>query len=375
MVPTPTKLCSCSKRFGLLPVLASLLLGACGLRTASSGAQGDTLAFSHASLLTVVDDGRVMHADVHDPWHAGQTLQHLAVGPAGGESVLRPLQRVVVFTTAHCQLLEYLGLADRVVGVCDVQYILIPDIQQRVKAGRIADCGNSMSPDVEKIVSLHPDAIIVSPYEGASYGRLEKLGIPLIMAADYMETSALGRAEWMRFYGRLFGQAQRADSLYHVVDSTYGALKAYAARLPKGRSILTERKTGAVWYVPGGQSTVGTLLADANSPYAFAADGHSGSLALSFEQVADRAGQADVWAFKFNGQQPMTRADLLREYHGYKVLRAFRTGEVYECNASQVPYFEEVSFRPDYLLREMLLLAHPGAPLGTLRYYRKMPAD
>ena len=41
-----------------------------------------------------------------------------------------------------------------------------------------------------------------------------KLNIPIIECADYMETSALGRAEWMRFYGLLFGEAQKADSLF-----------------------------------------------------------------------------------------------------------------------------------------------------------------
>lgn len=349
-----------------------LLLCSCGNHTAGSGPQGDTLTLDHASLLTMVEDGASTHVTVSDPWHAGKTLQRLTLGTAENNGVLRPLRRVVVFTTSHCQLLEYLGLANRIVGVCDVQYMLIPDIQQRVKTGAIADCGDAMSPDVEKIVSLNPDAIILSPFEGGSYGRLERLGIPLIMAADYMETSALGRAEWMRYYGRLFGEAAKSDSLFHVVDSTYGALKAYAARLPKGRSILTERKTGAVWYVPGGQSSMGVLLADANSPYAFANDEHSGSLSLSFEQVLDKAGASDVWAFKFNGKRPMTRTDLLREYQGYKVLRAFQTGEIYECNASLTPYFEEVSFRPDYLLREMILLAHPKAALGNLRYFTKI---
>lgn len=117
---------------------------------------------------------------------------------------------------------------------------------------------------------------------------------------------------------------------------------------------------------------MGVLLADANSPYAFANDDHSGSLSLSFEQVLDKAGASDVWAFKFNGQRPMTRTDLLREYQGYKALRAFQTGEIYECNASLTPYFEEVSFRPDYLLREMILLAHPKAALGNLRYFTKI---
>lgn len=353
-------------------VTCVLLLCACGSRTAGSGPQGDTLVLGHSDLLTLVERGAETSVSVKDPWRQGQTLQRLTLGASATRGVLCPLRRVVVFTTAHCQLLEYLGLADRVVGVCDVQYIHIADIQRRVKAGLIADCGDAMNPNVEKIVSLRPDAIILSPFEGASYGRLEKLGIPLIFAADYMETSALGRAEWMRYYGRLFGQGQRADSLFHVVDSTYDALKAYAARLPHGRSVLTERMTGPVWYVPGGKSSMGTIMADANSPYAFAADSHSGSLPLSFEQVLSQAGQSDVWAFQVNGQRPMSRADLLREYHGYQALKAFQTGCIYECNASVTPYFEEVSFRPDYLLREMILLAHPQAPLGRLRYYQKL---
>ncbi len=359
---------------GIVCILACvLLLASCGSHTTGNGPQGDTLAFDHADLLTLVESGSETSVSVKDPWHKGQTLQSLTVGPKTGKDALCPLRRVVVFTTAHCQLLEYLGLADRIVGVCDVQYIHIPDIQRRVKAGQVANCGDAMNPDVEKIVSLRPDAIILSPFEGASYGRLEKLGIPLIFAADYMETSALGRAEWMRYYGRLFGQARRADSLYHVVDSTYGSLKAYAARLPRGRSILTERMTGSVWYVPGGKSSKGVIFADANSPYAFAADGHSGSLPLPFEQVLSQAGQADVWAFQINGQRMMTRADLLREYHGYKALKAFQRGDIYECDAAVTPYFEEVSFRPDYLLREMIILSHPQARLGQLRYYKKLP--
>ena len=352
-----------------------LLLGSCGLRTVGNSPQGDTLVFAHSDLLTLVERGAETSVSVKDPWHQGQTLQSLTVGQTAGKEALRPLRRVVVFTTAHCQLLEYLGLADRIVGVCDLQYIHIPDIRRRVEAGQITDCGDAMNPDVEKIVSLRPDAIILSPFEGASYGRLEKLGIPLILAAEYMETSALGRAEWMRYYGRLFGQAHRADSLFHVVDSTYGALKAYAARLPHGRSILVERMTGSVWYVPGGKSSASAVFADANSPYAFAADDHSGSLPLSYEQVLSQAGQADVWAFQFNGQRMMTRSDLLREFHGYKALKAFQRGEIYECNASATPYFEEVGFRPDYLLREMIILAHPQAHLGPLRYYRKLPLN
>ncbi len=273
--------------------------------------------------------------------------------------------------------MEYLGVADKIVGVCDAQYILIPDIQRRLRLaegvkGKIVDCGSSMSPDIERIIALKPDAIILSPYEGQNLGRIAKLGIPVILAVDYMETSSLGRAEWMRYFARLFDCAQRGDSLFNVVDANYQSLKAYAAKLPKGKSVLTERKTGAVWYTPGGESTIGVTIRDAHGGYAFAKDKHSGSLPLSFEQILAKAGESDVWAFKFNGARPMSKSDLLHEFQGYSGLKAFRTGNIYECNCSVRPYFEEVSWRPDYLLREMIILLHPQAKLGKLRYYQKL---
>lgn len=337
-----------------------LLLAACGGQRSTGKAGSDSIPMRYAQLLTMTDSTAI----ISDPWQQGKTLQRVP---------LRELHRVVVFTTSHCQLMEYLGVADRIVGVCDLQYILIPDIQKRVKEGKIADCGNSMSPDIEKIIALKPDAIILSPFEGSGgFGRLEKLGIPIIQAADYMETSALGRAEWMRYYGRLLGCAHRADSLFFAVDSTYDALRVMAQKMPVGRSILTERKTGATWYTPGGQSTIAAIIRDANGGYTWADDKHSGSLPLSVEQIIAKGGQSDVWAFKYNGTQSMSKTDLLQEYHGYEALKAFQTGEIYECNTSRVPYFEEVSWRPDYLLREMIQLLHPRVDLGGLRYYRKI---
>ena len=87
-----------------------------------------------------------------------------------------------------------------------------------------------------KIIDLHPDAIMLSPFENSGgYGRVEKLNIPIIECADYMETSALGRAEWMRFYGLLFGQAQKADSLFAEVEKNYNELKALVYCLPSSR--------------------------------------------------------------------------------------------------------------------------------------------
>jgi iron complex transport system substrate-binding protein len=53
---------------------------------------------------------------------------------------------------------------ESVAGVADLKYIKLPWIQQGVKAGRIADFGDGMSPMIEKIIDAKPDAIFLSPF-------------------------------------------------------------------------------------------------------------------------------------------------------------------------------------------------------------------
>lgn len=68
----------------------------------------------------------------------------------------------------------------------------------------------------------------------------------------------------------------------------------------------------------------------------------------------------------------MTRSQLLSEYKGYGLLRAFRKGQVYECLPSNSnPYFEESSFRPDFLLIDFICIFHPELAKGIAPHYYK----
>ena len=444
---------------------AALLMAACqGGKTAAADAEaGDTLEMKYAKLLTIVKHGdgeessdeaegidyQYAEAIIANPWKAGTMLHRYILIPKGEEgdktvarlalqrtsgmgcttdTVRTPVERSAVFIAPHCQLMYELGCQQAIRGVCDLNYINIPDVRKRAaSAGKassgnasagnsIVDCGSSMAPDIERIIALKPEAILVSPFENSGgYGKLDKLHIPLIEAADYMESSPLGREEWMKFYGMLFGKNKnisttvagkaseaavgkaseaaagkaseatagkaseatlpascelRADSLFAQIEKEYLDLKAEAGKLPKGLSILTERKTGGVWYVPGGQSTIGILLKDANARYIFSDDKHSGSLPMSPEQILAKGSQVDVWAFKYFGGAPLSQVQLLQEYDGYKALAAFNRGNIYQVDTSTVPYFELTSFHPELLLREFIILAH-GERFGKLRFYKK----
>lgn len=394
---------------------AALLMAACqGGKTAAADAEaGDTLEMKYAKLLTIVKHGngeessdaaegidyQYAEAIIANPWKAGTMLHRYILIPKGEEgdktvamlarrrstgarcttdTVRTPVESNLVFTAPHCQLLTELGCQNAITGVCDKDYINIPDIKSRAQADAkvahpIMDCGSSMQPDIERIIALHPEALLISPFENSGgYGKLDKLRIPVIETADYMETSPLGRAEWIKLYGLLLGSS-KADSLFSAIEKEYLQLKAEAAKLPLGLSILTERKTGNVWYVPGGKSTMGILLRDAHARYIFADDTHSGSLSMSPEQIIAKGNQVDVWAFKYFGGNALTKQDLLAEYQGYQALKAFQTGTVYETDTSCEPYFELTSFHPEILLREFIILSHPeaGDKFGKLRFYKK----
>ena len=395
--------------FGALVVL---LVVACQGGKTASGEGGDTLQMKYAELLTIVkhNDGAYTEAIIENPWKKGTTLHKYILVPKGKEGdetvarlkddirenatlqmgshcdiVRTPLESNVVFTTPHCQLMYELGCKNAITGVCDKDYINIPDIKERVKLSDgkastsdtnkvIIDCGSSMQPDIERIIALKPEGLFISPFENSGgYGKLDKLHIPIIETADYMETSPLGRAEWMKFYGLLFKSEERSDSLFSSIEKEYLALKAEAAKLPQGLSILTERKMGSVWYVPGGKSTMGILLKDANAKYIFADDTHSGSLAYGPERILSKGTQVDVWAFKYFGGKALSKSDLLAEYEGYKALKTFNQNSIYQVDTSTQPYFELTSFHPEILLREFIILAHPKATqFGKLRFYQHL---
>ena len=374
------------RKYNFVLLLFSLFLFyACGNKTQNyRNDTGDTLKLEYAKLLTIVQHSDYVEVSIANPWRKGTTLhkyilidadKKISTSLPKGTIVRTPLKKSVVFTTAHASLLGMLQASNQIAGVTDLKYMLLPDIKNRVSKGLIADCGDAMAPNIEKIIDLSADAILLSPFDNSGgYGRLEDIGIPIIECADYMELSALGRAEWMKFYGLLYGKKETADSLFSIVCKEYNNLTKLAQSSNDGKSILTERLTGSTWYVAGGQSSVGQLIADANGKYALADDKHSGSIAYPFETVLDKFGNADVWIFNHYAEKPMTYSQLLTEHHGYKSFKAFNSKNVFYVNSSQVPYFEEVSFRPDYLLRDYIILLHPnyGKQLGELRYYRKL---
>lgn len=361
----------------------SLLLSACGGgsgRSAAASGDGDTILLRHAGNLTLVEHEGYTVARLRNPWDTAKILHTYVLvdrrlplpdSLPEGSVVRTPLLKSVVYSSVHCSLLKELGALNSVAGVCDLKYIKLAEVKTGCAEGRIADLGDGMNPDIERLIDLRPDAILLSPFENSGgYGRVEKLEVPIIECADYMENSALGRAEWMRFYGLLFGHRATADSLFAAVESRYEELKRLAAGQSRRPSVMCDLKNNAVWYTPGGRSTIAGIYADAGADYIFADDTHGGSLPYPFEKIFERGEQADFWLIRYNQAADKTYSELSREFSPYAGFKAFKERNIFGCNTHRIPFYEEVPFHPHLLLQNLIGIFHPGLLEGNeLRYY------
>ena len=363
-----------------------LLLSACGggSKTSSLQAEGDTVRMKYSSLLQIVKHADYTVVTIRNPWDTLKVLhtylladrekplpEHLPEGTV----VRTPLQKAVIYSSVHCSLLSELDELKGIGGVCGLEYIKLPQIQEGCRNGSIVNVGNSMNPDIERIIDLRPDAILLSPFENSGgYGRVGKLNIPIIECADYMETSALGRAEWMRLYGLLLGKEAQADSLFAGIEKEYLTLtQQVKSQNLKRPTVISEMKNSSAWYIPGGNSTMGRLYQDAGADYVFAYLSNSGSVPLAFETVFDRGGNADIWLIKYNQPQDKTYSELESDYALFARFKAFQDRKVYGCNTNHVPFYEESPFHPELLLKDLIKIFHPELlPDYDLKYFSNL---
>ena len=307
--------------------------------------------------------------DIVNPWDTTTLLrtyllvdthaplpQHMPEGIV----VRTPLNNSLVFSSVHCSLLAELHCLDAIGGICDSEYNYIEELNNRLQNGTLTDAGNSVSPDIEQIIDLNPDAILLSPFENLRHERLEKTGIPIIECADYMETSPLGRAEWMRLIGRLYGCESLADSLFESIKEEYLSTAQKVATVQEKPSVITERRIGQVWYVPGGKSYMASLLNDAGAEYPWSDNSNTGSIALSFENVLEHGQDADFWLIKYNATQNLSYNDLRQEYTPNSRFKAFEQRHIYGCNTQYMRYYEETPFHPERLLQDLGAIFHPS---------------
>lgn len=362
----------------ILPIFLLLACSKAGNNNITIPTSND---YAQGFAVEVHNDYKVV--EVRNPWDTLKILQRYILLPKNvdlsdemprGTIIRTPVERAVVYASLHCGMINELGKSDAIVGICDVHYNADDNLKSRVTNGEIADLGSSFLPDIEKIISVSPEIIILSPYKDRDEDKVSQLGIPIVEMADYMESVPLARTEWLKFISMLFDCEEVADSIFSTTKTEYLRLKELGSGVSHKPSLFCELKTGGVWYQPGGESYMAQLYRDAGIDYLWSDNSNKGSISLSFEEVFARASNADLWFIKYAEESDKTLNSLINEYALYENFKPYKSKSVWGINALKVPFYEEMPLYPHYVLRDLMIVAHPEMfeESDTTRYFKKL---
>ncbi|MDY2587766.1 ABC transporter substrate-binding protein [Winogradskyella aquimaris] len=273
------------------------------------------------------------------------------------------ITKIVVTSTTHIPALELLGMEHTLVGFPGTDYISSEKTRQRIDNGLVRELGKNEGLNTEVLLELQPDVVIGFGVDGinTSFETIKKAGIPVIYNGDWVESTPLAKAEWIKFFGALFNKETEADSIFKSIESNYLNAKKLANKAKSKPTILSGAMHKEVWYLPNGSSPEAQFLKDANLNYLWGDTSGNGSLALSFEVVLEKAQQADIWLSPsyYTSYQQLEEASKL-----YTNFDAFKNKSIFTFSTTTgakggVLYYELGTSRPDLVLKDLIKIGHP----------------
>lgn len=345
------------------------------------------LTVNYATGFTVEYQKNYKLITVKNPWRdAKASFQYVLVQcgtpvPAGfdkSQIITIPVNSAVSLSTTHLPHFAKLGIADKLLAVSDSKKVNTQAVVENIKAGKIAEVGSDGNLNIERVLELNPDVVITygtgNP-QTDSHPKLLEAGLKVAINAEYMETSALGHAEWLKFTALFFNKDEIAEKVFQETSQKYNAITAKVKSIKKRPTVFTGFNFKGTWYAPGCKSYAAKYLTDAGADY-LCVNNSSGSIPLSFEDVFARASKADYW---LNLSQSWQRLkDVISEDNRYGEFDAFKKGNVYNNNLRMNSnggndYWEGGTSNPDVVLSDLVKIMHPELfPNHQLIYYKKL---
>lgn len=288
-----------------------------------------------------------------------------------------PLQSVVVTSTTHIPSLEMLNRENTLTSFPGTDYISSEKVRKLIDTGKVKEAGKNETLNTETIIDLAPDAVVGFSVSSSNKAltALERSGIKVLYNGDWTEQTPLGKAEWIKFFGALYGLEDEASRIFDKIVKDYTDAMAPAMKLLDNPTVLSGAMYQDQWYMPQGGSWAALFLKDAGADYLWKDAKGTGSLNLGFETVLDKATNADVW---IGPGQFTSLQEMLTSNPHYAQFKAFKNQQVYSFAVKKgatggVLYYELAPNRPDLVLKDLIKILHPKLlPDYELHFFEKL---
>jgi len=271
-----------------------------------------------------------------------------------------PATKWIALSSTMVNYADKLNAKQTICGVAEPQYIANDYIQKAITDGTVKNVGMAVAPDIEVLVDVEPDFMMVSPFKDNHFTAVTGAGIPVITNADYMEHTPLGRAEWLVFMGELLGEGNKAKQQFAEIEKAYLSVKAKAEEVKQQPSVFTGHIYQGIWYTPAGESYMANFFNDAGCNYIYKESKGTGSLALDYEIIIDKAEHTDYWVLIINHPTTISYSEIAKIDKRYTDFDAYKKRAMVVTNSANSLYFEKGLLQPHIVLADLVAAMHPG---------------
>jgi iron complex transport system substrate-binding protein len=309
----------------------------------------------------------------------GTSAPELTGDLAGAQVVTVPITSLFALSTTNLPPLVDLNRVDVLTGIAQFEAVASREVQARIEAGKVVEFARvGLVIDVERVVAARPSLLVAGSASSSTLAVVRSAGVPVVANSEWLESTALGRAEWLKYVALFLNEERKAQSVYGAMKSRYQALSVRAtARLESERPlVMTGRSTRGVFTISGGRSYVAALIRDAGGRYAWADNTAPGIASVDLEAQIQRAANADVW---INGGGWNSLSDMLEDEPRYAAFKAYREGQVWVHERPVRPgspndYWSRSVTHPDLVLADLIKIFHPQlVPSHAFEWYTQLP--
>lgn len=290
-------------------------------------------------LTTRLNGDRILLVPKHQqaPKDAEALVSPSAEGEPGKLIVLQePVKNLYLVASSVMDMFAQLDSMDAI-SMCGLKEEdwYIPAAKQAMKEGTLLYAGKYSQPDYELLLSQNCSMAIENSmiyHTPEVMEKLDEFGIPTLVEYSSYEEHPLGRVEWVRFFGALLNQEEKADPLF---EKQKEALKRVEAEESTG-------KTVAFFYITSNglvqvrQSTdyIPKMIELAGGKYVFEnlgdPDSRRSTVNLQLEDFYDGAQDADFLVYNTTiDRQVQTLEDLLKKCSLLKDFKAVKNHQVW----------------------------------------------
>lgn len=287
-----------------------------------------------------------------------------------------PFTKIILLNASMAGYITELDAENMITGVSSPEYIYSEKIRKLVQHKKIQNVGSEQKYDIEKIISLKPDAVFtnyIANFENA-YEVLKKNGIQVIFLDEFKEEKPLEKAAYIKVFGKLLGKEKLADEKFKEIEKNYNNLKKLALNSNSKPKVLANEMYGDVWYLPGGKTSFANFISDANGEYILKNNLDTKAVTMSFEEVYAKSKNIRFW---LNAGNHHSKKELLSINPFYAQLDVFNQGKIYSVSGKEKQkandFFEQGIVRCDWVLKDYIKILHPELlPDYTITYLHEL---